>query len=86
MFFVVVLFLCCCCSLSVYFFKGLLHGEFFRLSSSRLFGGLEGAQSWRFCCILDKYLTENLFYNMKLLLQHQEENIKAFVLGRTNHN
>ena len=33
-----------------------------------------------------KCLTKNLFYNMKLLLQHREENINAFLLGRTNHN
>ena len=35
---------------------------------------------------LFKYLTKNLFCNMKLFLQHWEENIKVFLLGRTNHN
>ena len=33
-----------------------------------------------------KYLTKNLFSNMKLLLEHREENIKVFLLGRTNYN
>ena len=33
-----------------------------------------------------KYLTKNLFCKMKLFLQHREENIKVFLLGRTNHN
>ena len=33
-----------------------------------------------------KYLTKNLFYNMKLLSQHREENIKVFPVARTYHN
>ena len=32
-----------------------------------------------------KCLTKNLFCKMKLLLQHREENIKAFLEGKTNH-
>ena len=46
-----------------------------------------GALSRRFCCILFK--AAQIFYkerNMKLLLQHREENIKVFLLGRTNYN
>ena len=33
-----------------------------------------------------KYLTKNLFANMKLLLEHREENIKGFLQERTNYN
>ena len=33
-----------------------------------------------------KYLTENLFSNMKLVLEHREENIKGFIRGRTSYN
>ena len=33
-----------------------------------------------------KYLPKNLFCKMKLILQHREENIKDFLLGRTSHN
>ena len=32
-----------------------------------------------------KYLTKNLFSNMKLLLEHREGNIKGFIRGRTNY-
>ena len=32
-----------------------------------------------------KYLTKNLFSYMKLLLEHQEGNIKVFILGRTSY-
>ena len=32
-----------------------------------------------------KYLTKNLFSNMKLLLEHREGNIKVFIRGRTNY-
>ena len=33
-----------------------------------------------------KYLTKNLFANMKLLLEHREEIFKGFLQGRTNYN
>ena len=33
-----------------------------------------------------KYFRKNLFFNMKLLLQHREENINVFLLRRTNQN
>ena len=32
-----------------------------------------------------KYLTKNLFSNMKLLLEHLEGNMKVFIRGRTNY-
>ena len=32
-----------------------------------------------------KYLTKNLFSNMKLLFEHREGNIKVFIRGRTNY-
>ena len=32
-----------------------------------------------------KYLTKNLFSNMKLILEHREGNIKVFIRGRTNY-
>ena len=32
-----------------------------------------------------KYLTKNLFSDMKLLLEHRERNIKGFFRGRTNY-
>ena len=32
-----------------------------------------------------KYLTKNLFSNMKFLLEHREGNIKGFFRGRTNY-
>ena len=32
------------------------------------------------------YFTKNLLCNMKLLLQRREENIKVFLLGRTNYD
>ena len=33
-----------------------------------------------------KHLMKNLFANVKLLLEHREENLKGFLQGRTNYN
>ena len=33
-----------------------------------------------------RYLTKNVFADMKLLLEHREENIKGFLQGRTNYD
>ena len=49
---------------------------------------VKGALSRRFCYISSKwlkYLTKNLFSNMKLLLEHREGNIKGLIRGRTNY-
>ena len=32
-----------------------------------------------------KHLTKNLLANMKLFLEHREENLKRFLQGRTNY-
>ena len=33
-----------------------------------------------------KYLTKNPFSNIKLLLEHREENVKGFIWGRASYN
>ena len=59
------------------------------LSFSRFLGS-EEERPWERGCTLVKTVhifdKKNLFCNMKLHLQHWEENIKVFLGGRTNHN
>ena len=50
---------------------------------------VKGAPSGQFYCILvttAQTFDKNLFCNMKLLSQYLEENIKVFLVGRTNQN
>ena len=45
--------------------------------------------SRKFCCLLVKvlkHLTKNLFSNMKLLLEHREEDMKRFFQARINYD
>ena len=59
------------------------------LSQNVLSDLFKGALSRRVCCILVKttqIFDKEPFYNVKLPLEHREENIKRFLRERTNCN